>query len=571
MTRPSASEVAKRGPRRSKRVTLAGDLSWRMIEYGLELGAGRSTEAGRTQWPSPKYREDPVAFAEEIVGARLWSAQREILEAIRDHSRVAISGGRKVGKDYALAIAALWWFCSWPNARVVMTAVTANQIDGILWLEVKKLHARAGKCLACRAEDPHDMTIERPCAHSATIDGEPAKLARTGLEGPGFRMVSGHTAREGEAVAGVSGSKLLYILDEASGIPDTIHRAIRGNLGGGGKEVLISNPTRTEGFFFDAFHKHAQLVPPLYKTITISSESTPNVLEGRDVVDGLATREWIEEERREFGEDSPFFKIHVKGEFVPVEEGKIVSLHTILAAVSRWHDTPAEGRLFIGLDPAGPGGHGDETAWAARRGQKVLEVFAMRGLDEDAIAVHTLGFIAKHLGRGERRAIVLLDRSGDIGAKVWGAMLPQAGKAYELVGVQPSDAPKRQRFVYDRHRDELHANLGTWLRQGGAIPEDSRLQKDLHAPSWVVNDTRRMKATPKKDLVKALGRSPDRGDAVMLSVWEPAFYATSDDADESDDDAPSPRAGLSPYEGGVNPYGDGPSPYGQGNGDDPDE
>lgn len=554
---------------------MAGDLSFRLIDFALELGAGRQATATHTQWPSPKYRDDPVSFAAEIIGAKLWSAQIEILEAIRDHTRVAISGGRKVGKDYALAIVALWWFCSWPNARVVMTAVTANQIDGILWLEIKKLHARAGKCLACKLKDPYDLTIARPCEHSALIDGEPNKLARSGLEGAGFRMISGHTAREGEAVAGVSGSKLLYLLDEASGISDEIHRAIRGNLGGGGREVLISNPTRTEGFFFDAFHKHAELKPPLYKTITISSETTPNVIEGRDVVDGLATREWIEEEKREFGEDSPFYKIHVKGEFVPVEDGKILTIHAITSAIMRWSETLAEGRLFIGVDPAGAGGYGDESAFAARRGMKIVDLNATRFTNPKTYAddhvVWLLGFIAKNKKQGDAKPIVLVDKSGKIGAEVWGALIAHGDNDFELVGVQPSDAPKRQGKIYDRHRDELYANFADWIRDGGAIPEDSRLQKDLHAASWLVGESRKMKATPKKEIVKALGRSPDRGDAVMLACWEPAFYRMAENGAVEDDDDVSAARPMSPYDGGLSPHDGVISPYGAPVGEDSDD
>ena len=82
-----------------------------------------------------------------------------------------------------------------------------------------------------------------------------------------------------------------------------------------------------------------------------------------------------------------------------------------------------------------------------------------------------------------------------------------------------------------------------------------------------------MKATPKKELVKNLGRSPDRGDAVILACWEPMVYRMAedgDDASDSDDDAPNGGA-ISPYEGTLEPYGGGLSPYGGGAGQDPDE
>lgn len=557
---------------------MAGDLAHRSITYALELGAGKEVSVNRVQWPSPKYASDPLGFAHDILGVGLWSKQVEILEAARDHNRVAVSGGRKIGKDFVVAVLALWWFCSHPNARIVMTATTADQIDDILWSEIKRLHERSGKCLACRKSDPHDVTIARPCPHSQIIDGEPQKLARTGLDAPGHRRISGHTAREGEAVAGRSGKYLMYILDEASGIPDEIHRAIRGNFAGGGKELIISNPTQTEGFFFDAFHKHQETQPPLYKAFEVSSLDSPNVVQGREVIEGLATREWVEEEKREYGEDSPFYKIHVLGKFVPAEDGKIINASQIEQAIKRWKSTPAEGRLFIGIDPAGGGVFGDDSAFAGRRGMKIVDLSATRFLNPQRFAddhvVWLLGFIAKNKKSGDLKPIVLIDKSGKIGAEVWGALVAHGDADYELVGVQPSDAPKRQAKIYDRHRDELHANMADWLRDGGALPDDAKLRKDLHAASWVMaGEHRKMKATPKKEIIKKLGRSPDRGDAVQLACWEPAFYrmAEGDESQAESADDVDERGALSPYEGSIGPYGDGPSPYGGSAGHDPDE
>jgi hypothetical protein len=70
-------------------------------------------------------------------------------------------------------------------------------------------------------------------------------------------------------------------------------------------------------------------------------------------------------------------------------------------------------------------------------------------------------------------------------------------------------------------RDELAANLESWFRDGGAIVEDTRLAHELHALEWKEATNGRLKLTPKDQLRKALGRSPDRYDALALSAWEP--------------------------------------------------
>lgn len=53
------------------------------------------------------------------------------------------------------------------------------------------------------------------------------------------------------------------------------------------------------------------------------------------------------------------------------------------------------------------------------------------------------------------------------------------------------------------------------------LPPDDVLLADLSAPSWgeVTGIPPRIQVEPKEKLVARLGRSPDRGDAVVMSFW----------------------------------------------------
>jgi hypothetical protein len=53
-------------------------------------------------------------------------------------------------------------------------------------------------------------------------------------------------------------------------------------------------------------------------------------------------------------------------------------------------------------------------------------------------------------------------------------------------------------------------------------PGDDLLLADLSAPSWgeVTGVPPRIQVEPKEKLVARLGRSPDRGDAVVMSFWD---------------------------------------------------
>jgi phage terminase large subunit len=499
VTTAKSIEIERRRGAPRKPRTMAGALAAHLLGMSSELVD--IDDEDDIKWPSPRYARDPVAYFREVLGAEPWRRQIDVIEAVRDHKRVAVASGHKVSKSHTAAGIALWFYCSYDQARVVMTSATSRQVDQILWRELRMMLARAKR----------------------EIHGELHELARSGFKAPDFREIVGFTAREAEAVAGVSGKNVLYLIDEASGVEDPIFEAIEGNRAGGARIVMFSNPTRTEGEFAAAFFSKSKF----YKTLRISSEESPNVIEGREVIPGLATREWIDEKREEWGEDSALYKVRVRGEFVTREDGKILTLHAISTAEMRWHDAPWTGPLFIGIDPAGPGGAGDESVFAVRRGQKVIALYGLRGLTEEAHLVHLLAILQKHLLPVDLRPVVVVDREGSVGARVWSLLLSHAGASeegaapFDLYGVRSSDKAMRQPFIYDRIRDELWANLELWMRAGGGIPTDARLAKELHAPSFVSAINGKLKATPKDELRKILGHSPDRADAVALSVWEP--------------------------------------------------
>lgn len=528
------------------------------------------------RWPSEKYQRDPVGFFRNILGIEPWGRQREVLEAVRDFDRVAVASGRRVSKSNTDAGIALWWYCSFPGARAVMSSTTARQVDEILWRELSMMRANSGRCVECLAEmkrlEDGGMTrlqvearIPRPCPHSALIDGELAMIARTGLRSEDFREIKGYTARQAEAMQGIAGPQLLFIIDEASGVPQPIFDAISGNRAGGGKVLLTGNPTQNAGEFFDAFHSKSTAGRSLddlgYHTIRISSEESPNVVEGRTVIPGLATREYIRERELEWGRDSAMFKIHVLGEFALNEEGRIFSVHAIQEAERRWIDAEAAGRLYIGLDPAGESGSGDDGCFVARRGQKMLELDEKRGLTAEGHLQHALAMMVR-LKFHREIPVLVIDREGSIGAELYGiarGYLETHPGQFELVGVRASDRALRNPSVYDRQRDALAANLEAWInRDGGAILENLKLATELHELEWKMAPNGRLKVTPKDAIRKKLGRSPDRYDALALACWEPlalrddvmtgspARAGVNDRRSTDDDDSPT----IDPYSTG---------------------
>ncbi len=537
----------------AKRRTFLADIT----EHLLIL----SRETTSLSWPSGKYARDPVAFSIDILGFDPWERQREVMRAVVEHPLVTVRSGHRVGKSWLVGALAHWFFCSFTDARVICTAPTSTSVQGIVWRAIRQLHARSGRCLSCQTSDPAGPV---PCPHSTPVGGTIALRAETGLVSEDFREIRGYTVRDVEAITGVAGAHLLFIMDEASGVADAIYEGLEGNRAGWTEEagvmvrmILIGNPTRTTGEFYDS-HEHPRK-KEVYHRITIRSDETPNAIERRSVIPGLATHFWIEQMRAKYGEDSAFFKVRVLGEFPIGEDGKAFSIALITEAEQRWPEAEGLGVLQIGLDPAGESGTGDETCFVARRGDKVLALRRHRALSPEGHGVHLRGLIEELREHPKERAIVVMDSEGSVG---WDCychlrdLSQRAGSTFELHRVRAGDKATREPQSFERQRDELANCLYEWLRNGGALLDDEQLETELHALEWERQANGKSRITSKKVLRKVLGRSPDSYDALALSAWpvldEAAMEGDGEDDDEEDDDA---GLDLDPYsDDGIDPY-----------------
>lgn len=510
------ARLARRGPSSpATRRTMAADLH--------ELFGVMLEEARAMRWPSERYASDPVQFCEEVLGFEPWARQVEILRALVENQRVAALSGQKTGKTRIAAAAALWFFATVPSGRVFLSAPRAPQIQDIIWPEVSLLHRQSGRCLTCRTEASDGP---RPCPHSAPLDGELSSLATTGLRGTDDgRVIHAITAKTLEALAGYSGPQL-WIVDESSGVDDHVFDVIDGNgLGGGLKVLMLGNPTRNRGRMFEIFNSPKRAKG--YARVQMSSEEAAAARDRHGRPFGhLAKQAEIDERRELWGEDSPLYLVRVKGQYALNEDGAVFNVVAISEATERWADDPGEGRLFIGVDPAGGSGLGDESVFALRRGTKCLGLVARRGLSEDDHLREILELVEVHK-QDREMPVVVVDREGSIGSVLHARIVeyrdrfrgPGVRAPFEYVPVKASAQAERMPQAYPRVRDELIANLERWFRTG-SIPDDDKLAKELSAVQWVEQVDQRLKATPKEDLRRQLDRSPDRMDALALACWE---------------------------------------------------
>jgi len=381
-----------------------------------------------------------------------------------------------------------------------MTSSSYRQVNGILWKELKRLHRRA----------------------LIPIGGRLAETPETGLQLSDGREIVGFSTNEPEKMAGISGSELLFIADEASGIEEQIFEAIEGNRAGGARLAMFSNPTRTSGYFFDAFHSKRDF----WKTIHVSSEETPNVTEGRIVIPGLATREWVEEKRLEWGpeyEASPLYRVRVRGEFPSQSADSVIGLSLVDAATKRWATTEGVGRLELGVDVAEFGD--DETVIYPRRGLKLYQPTVLQSMDAVDVAGKVLEVVKQHRNSSEHnertRPIVKVDVIG-VGSGV--AAVLERSKEVSVIRVNSSRRASNE-DEYHNLRAELWGRMRDFLKAGGAIPPDPKLETELVAPTYSFDAKARMVVEAKERFKKRLGRSPDRADAAALAIHSEEPYS----------------------------------------------
>ena len=252
------------------------------------------------------YHDNPVAYAEEIEKYTLDDWQKEALEKLVEHHFLVIVSGSGVGKTFILSIASKWFLFTRPHAKVPTTAPSGHQLFDVLWTEHYKQLDRS-PILSNFFEWTHTRLSVRGHAPNWYA------VARTAKVRPGCDVADGLQGFNDE-------DNLLFIVDEASGVPDAIYPAVEGALtskeGSDGTYcILTGNPTRKEGFFYEICSNPR--MRKYYKVMHISCERD------KQTIARVGTR-YIDMMEERYGREHPIFKIKVLGEFPDTSEDYLI-------------------------------------------------------------------------------------------------------------------------------------------------------------------------------------------------------------------------------------------------------
>lgn len=377
----------------------------------------------------------------------------------------------------------LWALCTKADTRGVVTANTEGQLLKKTWPEVAKWY----RMMICKDLFAWTATslFSVDKEHEATwrIDAIPWNESNP------------------EAFAGLhnQGRRILVIFDEASAIADNIWETTEGALTDDDTEIIwccFGNPTRNTGRFHSCFYRFRNR----WNCLQVDSRDVK-------ISNKKQLQTWIDD----YGEDSDFVKVRIKGEFPSASENQLISTELAeLAAARRPEKKQYEfAPAVIGVDPAWTGT--DSLAIVLRQGvfSKVLELMPKNEDD-----MRTAGKIARYQDVYGAVAVFI-----DLG---YGTGIFSAGKTMGRTNwrlVSFAEKPLKDGFA--NKRAEMWSDMKDWLKEGGSIDGNDTLLKDLVAPEVFINKSGKLQLESKQEMKKRGMPSPNAADALALTFAYP--------------------------------------------------
>jgi phage terminase large subunit len=434
-------------------------------------------------------RQSPALFARTVLGVTPQPWQVEAMDAVRDHPRVCIASGHGVGKSALLSWLCLWHLLTHIPSKTAVTAPTSHQLSDVLFAEITKW-ARGLPPTFRNSLDIKSDTIRLRGAPDTAI------YARTSrLDNP--------TALQGFH----DSNSMLFLCDEAAGIPDAIYEVASGALSSKGSRIILAgNPTSQSGYFYNAFHRNRAR----WKTMNVSCLDSP-----------MVSPEWVQTMADDYGEDSAVYAIRVLGKFASQQDNAIINADLVTSAWDRDIIEDPEAPEIWGLDVARSGS--DSCALVKRRGAVVTGIKVWQSADLMA----TCGLVMAELEAlppSKQPTEILVDSIG-IGAGVCDRLAELAPTSVRGINVAESQSMKSGRFK--RLRDELWWKTREWLEgKDVRLPQDDRLLAELTAPQYTIMSDGRIQAESKDSMKRRGVRSPDSADALALTFASAATTAS---------------------------------------------
>ena len=384
-------------------------LAWYWPEgAGSIISTMPEDEQGMAQlsWMLQRWRLDPVTFAVEALRTKLMPYQAAALLDLADapielyqfygcdpnkpKRQVLIPSGHGLGKTRKLAVGILWMLLTHMFSLTLCTAPSSSQLTGRLWSEVRKLFRRLKNFWPVLAEDWEIQGSS--IIHTNPDYGDWSAIARTARPEKPEALQGAHALDDDDSdnqLADIFGDKtestptggILVIIEEASGVDDSIRKTLEGALSEEGARLLApGNPTRPDGWFADDIDRTERYA---VHTLDCRQSSREEVysLPFRDTagnIHQLTIRGFVSPkywqnilDECDGDEDADYFRVRVKGVKPRSALFGIIKTHWVESAQARGNDPDSRNDpAIIGLDF---GLTSDKHGLVARKGYNMLD------------------------------------------------------------------------------------------------------------------------------------------------------------------------------------------------------
>lgn len=421
------------------------------------------------------YRNDPVLFVKNVLGATPQPWQEDFLRAVaRGERRISVRAGHGVGKSTVCSWALIWHMVTRFPQKSVVTAPTSAQLFDALYSETKAWINKLPPALKELFEVFSDRIVLKDSPESSFIS------ARTS------------SAERPEALAGIHSEHVLLVIDEASAVHESVFEAAAGSMSGhAATTIMISNPTRNSGLFYKTHH----VLASDWFRMHVSCLTSP-----------LVSSDFVRQIKATYGEDSNAYRIRVLGEFALADDDTLIPADLVDSAIDRDIVSPEDEEIVYGVDVARYGS--DRTALCKRRGNVVLEIKSWGGLD----LMQTVGTVVNE-AKLDNPTEICVDTIG-LGSGV-ADRLREMG--YNVVDVNVAESSAMNPNA-NKLRDDLWMSVKDWLgTRAVKLPKDDALRQELVAPRYSFTSMGKIVVESKDSMRRRGMRSPDLADALCLT------------------------------------------------------
>lgn len=388
--------------------------------------------------------------------------------------RMATASGHGVGKSTLVAWLVNWLMSTRPRTKGTVTANSYQQLETKTWAAIQHWTK---------------LCITRHWFH-VTTDQISFRSRKESW------ATSAQSCKEenSEAFAGQHAidSTSFYVFDEASAIPDKIWEVAEGGLTDGEPMIFVfGNPTRNSGKFVRVNYGDQR-----NRWIVRCVDSRNSKLTNKQQI-----AEWIED----YGEDSDFVRVRVRGECPRQGTTQLISQEVVAKCRKFQAETSRFLPKSLAVDVARFGD--DRTVIGLRQGRLFRILAKLRGKNTVEVAERTIEFIDREKPEG-----VIVDGDG-IGAGVIDQLKVRGYNAFEFHGgARPYDANK-----YFNRRAEVWGTMADWLAAEAQIPDDPEMEIDLCGPEYGFSPKGQIQLERKEDMKKRGLASPDLGDCLAMT------------------------------------------------------